>query len=358
MEHKIGVLVTGAGGAGIGAQVMKALRIAKTPYHIVATDVTQMSTALYEADKGYLVPSAEDSAYIPKILEICRKESISALIPGSEQELTMISKNRAKFEKCGVLLLINAPRVVNLCMNKWATYNFLKDNGFNAPKSLLAEGDVATGDISLPVIIKPAEESFGSSNVFLAQDFEEMDFFVRYLRRQGIKALVQEYVGSYDEEYTVGVLTDIQDGELIGSIALKRQILSGLSNRIKIKNRCSIEAHSDILAISSGVSQGVIDDFPDVRDCCERIAVKLGSRGAMNIQCRKDKGKIYPFEINPRHSGTTYLRAMVGFNEPDILIRRHILGEVAPSINYKKGGIVRGTSEFYISFRQLGDFVN
>ncbi len=353
MEDRINVLVTGAGGAGIGAQVMKALRIAKTPYHIVATDVTPMSAALYEADKGYLVPPADDSAYIPKILEICQKESILALVPGSEQELTKISVNRVKFEECGVLSLINTPEVVKLCMDKWATYNFLKDNGFNAPKSLLMRGDDMVSALNLPVIIKPAEESFGSSNVFLAQDLEEVFFFVQYLRRQGSKPLVQEYIGSYDEEYTVGVLTDIQDGELIGSIALKRQILSGLSNRLKIKNRYSIEAYSDILAISSGISQGIIDDFPDVRDYCEKIAIKLGSRGAMNIQCRKDKGKIYPFEINPRHSGTTYLRAMVGFNEPDILIRRHILGETIPSINYKKGVIVRGTSEFYIPFEEI-----
>ena len=33
------------------------------------------------------------------------------------------------------------------------------------------------------------------------------------------------------------------------------------------------------------------------------------------------------FEINPRFSGTTSLRAMVGYNEPDVLIRHHVLGE-------------------------------
>lgn len=349
MKHRINVLVTGAGGAGVGSQVLKALRIAKTPYNIVATDVTEFSSAFCQSDKAYVAPPARDAAYISEILGICQKERIKILVPGSEQELTQISANRGKFG--GILLLINTAEVVRLCMDKWETYKFLRDNGFNAPKSLLLESEASSGvakAFKVPAVIKPAQESFGSSNVFLAQDLEEILFFARYLRKQGVKPIVQEYVGSCEEEYTVGVLTDMRDGNLIGSMALKRQILSGLSNRLRVKNRLSISDHSAVLAISSGVSQGVIDDYPDVRDCCERIALKLGSRGAMNIQCRVVDGKVYPFEINPRHSGTTYLRAMMGFNEPDILIRWHILGDVIPSINFRKGVIMRGTSEFLL----------
>ncbi|GAJ00544.1 unnamed protein product [marine sediment metagenome] len=189
------------------------------------------------------------------------------------------------------------------------------------------------GALNFPVVIKPAQASGASSNVFLAQDQEELDFFVKYLKKQGLKPLVQEYIGSHDDEYTVGVLTDIQDGSLIGSIAVKRQILSGLSSKIKVKNRCSNKPGADILAISSGISQGIIDDFPEVRRYCEGVTLKLGARGPMNIQCRKVGGKVYPFEINPRFSGTTSLRALVGYNEPDILIRKHILGEQITSID-------------------------
>jgi carbamoyl-phosphate synthase large subunit len=350
MGNKINVLVTGAGGAGVGSQVIKALRIADTQYNIVATDVTNASSIFSQADKSYVVPLANDNDYIPKLLEICEKEKILALVPGSEQELTRISEHRELFKERGIFLLINDTNIVKLCMNKWETYKFLLDNGFNVPKTAITDDErVIGGAINLPLIVKPMSESFGSSNVYIAQNYDEAFFFIKYLMKQGIKPLVQEYIGSCDDEYTVGVLTDMVNGELIGSIALKRNISTGLSNRLKIKNRCSIEKHSEILAISSGVSQGEFNIYPDVREYCERIALKLGSKGAMNIQCRKYRGKVYPFEINPRHSGTTYLRAMVGFNEIDILIRKHILNKEISNINYRIGNVVRGTAEYLVS---------
>lgn len=357
--NRINVLVTGVGGGGHGEQVLKALRMAETPYTIVGTDMSPISMGLYEVDKRYVVPPANESTYIAKILDICERENIAALITGSEPELSKVSENRGEFEERRILLLINAPNVLKICMDKWKTYNFLMSNGFDCPRSLLVgEGtdleNLDVGNIlTLPVVIKPALASGGSSNVFLAQDQEELIFFVKYLKKQGLRPLVQEYIGSHEEEYTVGILTDIIRGDLIGSIAIKRQILSGLSNKIKVKNRHPDKVKSDILTISSGISQGIIDDFPEVRRYGEEVALKLGSKGPLNIQCRKVEERVYAFEINPRFSGTTSLRAMVGYNELDILIRKHILGEDIGTIEYRKGVIVRGLSELYIPLDKL-----
>ncbi len=60
---------------------------------------------------------------------------------------------------------------------------------------------------------------------------------------------------------------------------------------------------------------------------CEKVASALGSTGPLNIQCRKDGEDIYVFEINPRFSGTTSMRALCGYNEPETLIRKHLLKE-------------------------------
>jgi carbamoyl-phosphate synthase large subunit len=54
------------------------------------------------------------------------------------------------------------------------------------------------------------------------------------------------------------------------------------------------------------------------------------------------------FEINPRFSGTTLLRALAGFNEPDLLIRKHLLGEpVRARFDHAFGTVVRGLSEVF-----------
>jgi carbamoyl-phosphate synthase large subunit len=197
-------------------------------------------------------------------------------------------------------------------------------------------------------VVKPSIGGGGSNNTFLVQEVDELKFASLYLIRQGKTALIQEYVGTPEDEYTVGVLSTLS-GKLVGSIALHRYILSGLSNRIRLSNRTGRKELSPLLVISSGISQGVIADFPEVRNACEKIAEKLCSQGPINIQCRFVDGNLYPFEMNPRFSGTTHIRALMGFNEPDLLIRHHLLGEPLPDlVTYQFGPVLRGLSERWV----------
>jgi len=351
MKKLVNVLITGIGGGGCGQQVLKAIRYSSIPYKIFGVDMSPISLGLYEVDEGYVVPQANNENYIPTLLNFCKEKNIQALIPGSDPELKVISKHREEFRNIGVLLLINPPEVIDVCMDKWRTINFLQSNGFHIPQSSFIESDKEISKVDFfPVIVKPATSGGGSHNVYLAQDKEELYFFCKYLLKQDILPLVQEYIGTPEGEYTVGILLTL-DGQLINSIAIKRLILGGLSNKIRTRNRTEKRHLSDILAVSSGISQGIVDDYGDVRKECEKIALKLGAGGAINIQCRYWNGKVYTFEINPRFSGTTSLRAMVGYNEPDILIRHHILGEsIIKNFQYTKGYIIRGLYEKYIPF--------
>ena len=345
MLKKIRVMVTGVGGGGHGHEIVKALRLAGR-YHLIGVDMVESSFGLFDVDEAYTVPPASDSHYMDILLDICQQRQAKVLIHGSETELKVISRNRDGLLKAGVLPLINSYEVIERCMDKWATVVFLKEQGFHFPNSLLlhTEKEIPR-NFSLPAVIKPAIGGGGSNNTFVVQDVDELEFACRYLVRQGKVVLVQEYVGTPDDEYTVGVLSTL-DGELVGSIALRRYILSGLSNRIQIPNRTRRMDLSSTLAISSGISQGIIDEYSEVRQVCERIARALHSKGPINIQCRFVDGKLYPFEINPRFSGTTYIRALMGFNEPDMLIRHDLLGEVLPSpVRYKFGRVVRGLVE-------------
>jgi carbamoyl-phosphate synthase large subunit len=52
------------------------------------------------------------------------------------------------------------------------------------------------------------------------------------------------------------------------------------------------------------------------------------------------------FEINPRFSGTTSIRALVGFNEPDILMRIHLENEsISSRFSYQEGVVLRRLEE-------------
>ena len=73
-------------------------------------------------------------------------------------------------------------------------------------------------------------------------------------------------------------------------------------------NKLSVLVKGQKGLISSGYSQGLIDDFRAVRTTAERIAQGIKSEGPLNIQGRVRGDEFLPFEINPRFSASTYFR--------------------------------------------------
>jgi carbamoyl-phosphate synthase large subunit len=322
------------------------LKMAVTPYEIIGTDMSPNSSGLAIVDKGYLVPPARDPSYVDVLLRLCRKHSIRALFPGSEAELKTVSANEEAIRSAGVFLPINRASVIDLCTDKNKASGFLASEGFSVPESrqVRSERDALEFGL-LPAVLKPSLGSGGSADVFLVQDEEMLRACSRHLLQVHGEFIIQAYVGTPEAEFTVGVLHDM-DGGFLNSIAVRRFILSALGNRIKVPNRTAREDLGKTLAISSGISQGEIGPFPEVAETCERVARKLGSRGPLNIQCRRVGDKVVIFEINPRFSGTSSLRAIMGFNEPDILVRKHLLGEATPArFAYQSGVVMRGLSE-------------
>ena len=62
-------------------------------------------------------------------------------------------------------------------------------------------------------------------------------------------------------------------------------------------------------------------DFPSViKDYIESVSARLNQFGVCNFQLRMDQGVPKIFEINARHSGTTYIRSLYGFNEVEYIL--------------------------------------
>jgi carbamoyl-phosphate synthase large subunit len=350
MSRPVTTMITGVGGGGHGEQILKALRLAETPYRIVGSDMSPYSSGLTQVDQPCIMPPAGDPSYVDSVLGVCRAQGVEALFHGSEPELRVLSAHRDVFADAGIFLPFNPAALIDTCLDKVRTMETLSAAGFAVPPYMaIRTVQEAEAFDHLPAVLKPSVGGGGSANLYLVQDREELVFSARQLLKVYPEFIVQAYVGTPEDEYTVGVLLDM-DGNLLNSIAIRRYILSALSNRIKLPNRTGRSDLGDVLAISSGVSQGRIGRFPEVTSQCEQIALALGAHGALNIQCRLVDGRVHVFEINPRFSGTTSLRAMVGYNEPDVLIRRHLLGEdVQPHFAYGEGVIMRSLEETLIA---------
>jgi carbamoyl-phosphate synthase large subunit len=349
VTEAVTAMVTAVGGGGFGEQILKALRLADTRYRVVGGDTSPYSSGLALVDQPCLMPPPSDPAYVETLLGVCAAEGVEVLFPGSEPELEALSAARDAVARAGVFLPINPRDVIDTCLDKVRTMEALAAAGFAVPafRRIRTLADAEAFE-PVPAVLKPSVGSGGSANLYLVQDREELAACARQLLAIYPEFIAQEYVGTPDDEYTVGVLLDMA-GTLLNTIAMRRQLTSALSNRIRVPNRSGRDDLGAVLAVSSGVSQGRIGRFPEVTAECEAIAEALGARGPLNIQCRLVDGRACVFEINPRFSGTTSLRAMVGFNEPDTLVRAHVLGQrIERHWAYREGVIARSLAETLI----------
>lgn len=327
--NTIRAFVTATGCASVGEQILKALRLSCLPFHLTAADCDPCGTGGTLADDFCPLPRATQANYAEMLHAACRAHHADVLFVGSEAELLAAGAARNEFARDNILLPIQPDNVLRLCLDKALLYEALDGMGFPTPwhRRVRSLADL-DGHPPFPLVCKPSKQSGGSSDVYIMRHQRELRFFTAYLLDLHGEFVVQEYVGTPEEEYTVGVLHDMK-GTCMGSIGLRRNLRAAFSRRLRVANTTGRAELGDQLVISSGISQGMLGAFPAVCRPCEEIAAALGGTGPMNIQCRLFQGRICLLEINPRFSGTTSLRALGGWNEPELLVRRHLLGQTA-----------------------------
>jgi carbamoyl-phosphate synthase large subunit len=325
------VLVTGTGGGSVGSGILHALLCSsdevRSRWRVVAADADSFAWGLYIADAAALLPFANSPDYLPAMRRLIEAYDIDAIVPGTEAEIPPLLRNAAALSPA--VVIANRLDLLPLMLDKFATAKKLEDLGYAViPTSPVADWRFIASRFGFPLIVKPTRETGGSRGLHLVCDEQELQRLLPLLDER-TSPCVQPYVGDSEEEYTVGVLSDFS-GNLIDSIVMHRKLsgLSLLSSRNIPDRRC---------ALSTGCSQGFIVRDPAIQAFCERLAVQLDSRGPLNIQLRLDPRTKAPFvfEIHPRFSGTTPIRADVGFNEVDILLRNALFGESFGRLEYR-----------------------
>jgi carbamoyl-phosphate synthase large subunit len=322
-------LVTAAGTV-VAQGIIKCLRYANSApkrsvrYRVVAADMSAQAAGLYRGDVGILVPSASSEGYLDSISEACRKEEVSAVFVGSDEEQSVLAGSAGRIEKeTGATVMTNSEEVIATGRDKWRTFEFLKKNGLPCAESALpGRRRSFIKEFGLPVVVKP-RGGHGSLQLFIANTPEEVDRAIKSIEGGGGRPVLQQYLREEDEEFTSGVMSD-RKGRVISSISMRRRLKGGQTYK------------------------AFVGDFPEVRRSAERVAVALGSRGPLNVQARVSGGEPKIFEINPRFSASCPIRAVAGINEPDILFRSWILGEEIRTTGYESIASFRYWNEVYV----------
>jgi carbamoyl-phosphate synthase large subunit len=313
------VLVTGAG-ALLGQGVIRALRHSKLAVTVAAADPSPLSAGLFWADEAYVIRMANDREYLDRLGEVIADSKPDIVIPGTDVELPILAAQREALEKqYATRIFVSDPRVVAIADDKYLTFQFLGEAGLVPPGSALPEDgeglDRLIETVGFPLVVKPR---IGARSVGVSLVSNRRELADALHGRAGL--VVQECVAGEADEYTASAI--VFDGETKASIVMRRDLRDGNTYR------------------------AFTADYPELNRQVKILGGALQPYGPANFQFRLDaEGRARVFEINGRFSGTTPLRALVGFNEVEMCLRHILLGEPVVQPEIHEATILRYWSE-------------
>lgn len=336
--NKVKVLITGAG-SGVGQSIIKSLRMSNIPVEIIGTDMQELNPGLFLCDKGYIIPSAFHEQYIDHILTIIQNEKPRLLYPGTDKELPVLAAIKDQIEALGCFLVAGSNESVQLVRNKLECSIFYSKRPLPFVKTVyLRDVNQLIQSCGFPILVKPFDGS-GSQGVYVLFSEEELS----RLTLDESEYIAQEFIIPEDwnkqkhqltkndvfkggilnqkDEYSIQIIVG-KEYEILGCFISKNELRAGYPLKIyPIKNR----------ELESVAIEMVME------------LVKIGMVGPVNLQCRITKNGPVFFEINPRFTGITGMRAGMGFNECEVMIRHFVFDESADAcrsvLDYEPGWV-------------------
>lgn len=312
MSVPVPVLVTGAGGV-YGQATIANLRRSTLDVRIVGADTQWSAPGALLSDVPAVLPRVDDPSYAEALGALARAHGVRVVFVCSGTEIRELCERRSELERAtGAFVIMPSTELWATASDKYATVTFLEREGFAFPRtSLSSEG------ATFPLVAKP-RFGHGSRGLVICHTAADL------ARATGEEYVFQEYLGDDDHEFTVGVLAT-EEGEVLTSIVLRRWLSGGQTGACEVV------------------------DAPRIAAYAEAVAARLRPRGYLNVQLRLREGEPVAFEVNPRVSSSTGFRALAGVNEPELLLRRYLLGESPPRPVPRLVAMVRTLTEQVVS---------
>lgn len=244
---------------------------------VIATDMSNLAPAIYEADKYYIVPAMTAPGYMDTVFDICKKENVSAVLSLIDPELSLLAKHKAEFDELGVTVIGSSYELCELALDKFQMYQWLKDHGYKCAKSYMDKeaffADVDAGVATYPVFVKPAR---GSASISISKVYDRETVELLFAHEDGL--MIQEFLDG--QEIGADVYIDMVSHEVVS---------------IFTKKKLKMRAGETDKAVS----------FQDEKlfALIEQFIKDAGYNGQIDIDIFDVKGEYYISEVNPRFGG-------------------------------------------------------
>lgn len=244
---------------------------------VIATDMSNLAPAIYEADKYYIVPKMTAPEYLDVVLDICKKEEITGVLSLIDPELSLLAENREKFEAIGTTVIGSSYALCEMSLDKFQMYSWLETHGYRCAKSYMDKdafyADVDAGVITYPVFVKPAR---GSASISISKVYDRETVELLFAHEDGL--MIQEFLDG--QEIGADVYIDMVSHEMVS---------------IFTKKKLKMRAGETDKAVS----------FQDEKlfALIEQFVKEAGYNGQIDIDIFDINGEYYISEVNPRFGG-------------------------------------------------------
>lgn len=266
------------------------------------------SPAFLAADECVVSPLIYDDNYISFLLEYCDKNKINAIISLFDIDLPILSKNKKLFEDNGINVIVSDKNVLNICNDKYSTYKFLKENGFNTPKTYL-DVEEAKKYLKYPVILKP-RWGMGSIGIYKADNNEELEVFYKKLSREIFNTYLK-YESSVDIEQSI-LIQEMIIGQEYG-LDIINDLHGNYQNTIVKKKIAMRSGETDCAQTVDNVG---------LKNIGMNISRKI--KHIANLDCDAfidENGDVCILEMNARFGGGYPFSHLAGVNLPKAIVK-------------------------------------
>jgi carbamoyl-phosphate synthase large subunit len=341
---KLKVLWTIAGSMGTVSDLEMLKNVKSFNIDVVTADTEDKDAAGFVVTgKKFIVPKVKDSKYLDAILDICKNEKITTIIPQYTDELSLMSENVNRFNSLGIKVLVTEDtEKLKIANSKGKLYRYFRQKDYT-PKYILASdidsvknAAYTLGYPNVPVCIKPVQGEGGKGFRIITDEkidiFNEpfnspklsLESYLELIRIQDRipELLVTEYLPG--KEYSVDCVC--KNGTTYICIPRQR-----IETSMGVSSVSLIEKNEELIAYS------------------KEIISSLNLSYNINIQFKySNEGKPKLIEINPRVSGSLVANYGAGINILEAALR--LAYDMPVENNEVKWGtkMIRHWSEIFI----------
>ena len=313
------ILVSGASGI-VGYGILRSLRRSGRALRLVGTTVYDDSPAQSFCDIFEQALPTRDAGYLKWLSGVISAHDVDLIIPGIEDDMYRWSESIDELMQGGrVKALLNDPRLIALCKDKWKFFEALTKSGLPCviDTTLESDFDALVSKFGLPFLLKP-RLGFGSKGIVRV---DSAATFLMHQAKIGPVLMAQPIMGTEDEEFTTAAFCDGKGG-IHAYMTLKRKLSSeGFTDRAEV-------VHLD-----------------DIADAVGELCSLFRPIGPTNFQFRRHNGTLKLLEINPRVSSATSIRTAFGYNECEMAVDYYLDGKIPRQPVVRSGRAVRYTED-------------